>query len=282
MPVSCAGVSARYDARMLGTADLQRRLRRRGVVFVAWAAAWAHMLRFGGTAIVAALSPSVYIPATRDSVEKQIYFTAWQVLPGFVLFIAVLSAVVVRIVDATARDYGLSQFAIEMILRVLVLEVIPLIAALFVSLRSGAAISTEIALMNLRHEIDALTRAGVDPMRHEFVPRLVGCTVSVIALSVVSCAVTLVIAYLGVYGFFLWGLPEFTRTVGTVFSPQITIGLGLKCVFFGIAVGVIPMAEGLAGPLEVHSAPVTVLRGMMRLFFVLLLIEVSSLAFKYI
>lgn len=267
---------------MLGTADLQRRLRRRGVVFVAWAAAWAHMLRFGGTAIVAALSPSVYIPATRDSVEKQIYFTAWQVLPGFVLFIAVLSAVVVRIVDATARDYGLSQFAIEMILRVLVLEVIPLIAALFVSLRSGAAISTEIALMNLRHEIDALTRAGVDPMRHEFVPRLVGCTVSVIALSVVSCAVTLVIAYLGVYGFFLWGLPEFTRTVGTVFSPQITIGLGLKCVFFGIAVGVIPMAEGLAGPLEVHSAPVTVLRGMMRLFFVLLLIEVSSLAFKYI
>lgn len=267
---------------MLGHADLQRRLRRRGVVFVAWASGWARLLRFGGTAIVAALSPSVYNPATRDSAAKQIYFTAWQVLPGFVLFIATLSAVLVRIVDATARDFGLSQFAIEMILRVLVLEVIPLTAALFVSLRSGAAINTEIALMNLRREIDALAGAGVDPMRHEFVPRLVGCTVSVIALTVVSCVVSLVIAYLGVYGFFLWGLPEFSRTVGSVFSPQITIGLGLKCLVFGAAVGVIPMAAGLAGPLEVHTVPVSVLRGMMRLFFVLLLIEVMSLALKYI
>jgi phospholipid/cholesterol/gamma-HCH transport system permease protein len=267
---------------MLGFADLQRRLRRRGVVFVAWASSWAHVFRFGGATIVAALSPSVYNAATRASVAKQIYFTAWQMLPGFVLFVAVLCAVVVRIVDATARDYGLSQFAIEMNLRVLVLEVIPLTAALFVSLRSGAAINTEIALMNLRREFEALTRAGVDPMRLEFVPRLVGCTVSVISLTVVSCAVALIVAYLGVYGFFLWGLPEFTRTVGNVFDAPITIGLALKCVFFGAAVGVIPMAEGLAGTLEVHTVPVSVLRGMMRLFFVLLLIEVMSLAFKYI
>jgi len=266
---------------MLGFADPQRRLRRRGVAFVAWAAGWLQLLRFGGAAIVAALSPSVYNPATRAVVAKQIYFTAWQVIPGFVLFVAVLSAVIVRIVDATARDFGLSQFASELTMRMLVLEVIPLVAALFVSLRSGAAINTEIALMNLRNEIEALRRAGVDPMRFEFVPRLVGCVVSVISLTVFSGTIALVIAYLGVYGFFLWGVPEFTRTVGNVFDAQITIGLGLKCLFFGIAVGVIPISEGLGGPREAHSAPVTVLRGMMRLFFVLLLIEVGSLAFKY-
>lgn len=267
---------------MLGLADLQRRLRRRGVVFVAWASGWLQLLRFGAATTVAALSPSIYNPATRNVVAKQIYFTAWQVMPGFVLFVAVLSAVLVRIVDHTARDYGLSQFASEMTIRVLLLEVIPLTAALFVSLRSGAAINTEIALMNLRNEIDALARAGIDPMRQEFVPRLVGCTFSVISLTAVSCAVALGIAYLGVYGFFLWGLPEFTRSVGNVFSPEITIGLALKCAFFGLAVGVIPMSEGLAGPREVHSAPISVLRGMMRLFFVLVLIEVASLAFKYI
>jgi phospholipid/cholesterol/gamma-HCH transport system permease protein len=249
---------ARYDARMLGFADPQRRLRRRGVVFVAWIAGWLRLLRFGGATIVAALSPSVYNPATRAVVARQIYFTAWQVIPGFVLFVAVLSAVLVRIVDATAREYGLSQFATELTMRVLLLEVIPLTAALFVSLRSGAAINTEVALMSLRNEIEALARAGVDPMRFEFVPRLVG-----------------------VYGFFLWGVPEFTRSVGNVFDAQITIGLGLKCLFFGLAVGIIPMAEGLGGSREVHTAPVTVLRGMMRLFFVLVLIEVTSLAFKY-
>jgi len=266
---------------MLGFADPQRVLRRRGVVFVAWASGWLRLLRFGAAAVVAALSPSIYNPATRAVVAKQIYFTAWQVIPGFVLFVAALSAVIVNIVDATARDYGLSQYANEVTMRVLVLEIIPLIAALFVSLRSGAAINTEVALMNLRNEIEALARAGVDPMHFEFVPRLVGCVVSVVSLTVLSCAIALLIAYLGVYGFFLWGVPEFTRSVGNVFDAQITIGLGLKCLFFGIAVGIIPMGEALAGPREPHVAPVTVLRGMMRLFFVLLLIEVASLAFKY-
>ena len=266
---------------MLGFADPQRILRRRGVVFVAWASGWLRLLRFGSAAVVAALSPSIYNPATRAVVAKQIYFTAWQVIPGFVLFVAALSAVIVNIVDATARDYGLSQYANEVTMRVLVLEIIPLIAALFVSLRSGAAINTEVALMNLRNEIEALSRAGVDPMRFEFVPRLVGCVVSVVSLTVLSCSIALLIAYLGVYGFFLWGVPEFTRSVGNVFDAQITIGLGLKCLFFGIAVGIIPMGEALAGPREPHVAPVTVLRGMMRLFFVLLLIEVASLAFKY-
>jgi phospholipid/cholesterol/gamma-HCH transport system permease protein len=266
---------------MLGFADPQRRLRRRGVAFVAWAAGWLRVLRFGGAAIVAALSPSVYNPATRAMVARQIYFTAWQVLPGFALFVAVLSAVLVRIVEETARDFGLSQFASEMTLRVLLLELIPITAALFVSLRSGAAINTEIALMNLRNEIDALARAGIDPMRFEFVPRLVGCVVSVISLTVLSCALALLIAYLGVYGFFLWGVPDFTRSVGNVFNAQITIGLALKCLFFGVAVGVIPMGEALAGAREAHVAPITVLRGMMRLFFVLFLIEVGSLAFKY-
>lgn len=267
---------------MLGFADPQRRLRRRGAVFVAWAAGWLRLLRFGAATSVAALSPSIYNPATRAVVAKQIYFTAWQVIPGFVLFVGALSAVLVHIVDSTAREYGLSQYANEVTMRVLVLEVIPLVAALFVSLRSGAAITSEVALMNLRNEIEALTRAGIDPMRLEYVPRLVGCVVSVVSLTVLSCALALLIAYLGVYGLFLWGVPEFTRTVGNVFDAQITIGLGLKCLFFGAAVGVIPMAEGLGGPREVQSAPVTVLRGMMRLFFVLVLIEVASLAFKYV
>jgi len=267
---------------MLGFADPQRRLRRGGVAFVAWAASWMRVLRFGGAAIVAALSPSVYNPATRAVVAKQIYFTAWQMIPGFVLFVAVLSAVLVRIVDTTAREFGLSQFASEVIMRVLVLEIIPLIAALFVSLRSGAAINTEVALMSLRNEIEALARVGVDPMRFEFVPRLVGCVVSVVSLTVLSCTIALVVTYLGVYGFFLWGVSDFTRSVGNVFSAQITIGLGLKCLFFGLAVGVIPMGEALGGSREVHTTPVTVLRGMMRLFFVLVLIEVTSLAFKYV
>ena len=47
-------------------------------------------------------------------------------------------------------------------------------------------------------------------------------------------------------------------------------------------VTVIPVAEGMATPRMMFMAPISVLRGMVRLFFVLMLIEVASLAFKYI
>ena len=39
-----------------------------------------------GEALVAALSPGTYNSATRMVVMKQIYFTAWQILPGYGLF----------------------------------------------------------------------------------------------------------------------------------------------------------------------------------------------------
>ena len=48
---------------------------------------------------------------------------------------ALISLVLIRIVVVTALSYGLSQYALQMVIRVLVLELIPLTAALFVALR---------------------------------------------------------------------------------------------------------------------------------------------------
>ena len=102
----------------------------------------------------------------------------------------------------------------------------------------------------------------------------------------VSSAIVLVLAYLNVYGLSPWGLVDYTRTVGRVFHPIVTIGFALKTILFGMAVAVIPMAamfELLRQEDITHSvASSTVQPGAMRLFFVLLLIEAASLAVKYI
>ena len=92
----------------------------------------------------------------------------------------------------------------------------------------------------------------------------------------------LVLAYLNVYGLLPWGIEDYTRTVGRVFSPTVTIGFVLKTVFFGLAVALIPLAAILElqrYPRRVHS---TVQPGALRLLFVLLVIEAASLALKYI
>lgn len=257
-------------------------LTRRGAALLAMLRIWRATLSLTGEVVVAALSPAVYNSATRTVVMKQIYFTAVQILVPFTLFAALLSFVLIQIVVGTAATYGLSEYALEMVVRLLVLEVLPLVTALFVALRSGSAINTEVALMRINNELEALEDSGVDTLRLEFMPRVIGGMLSVLSLTAITSVLALVLAYLAVYGLQPWSLPDFTRVMGQIFDGGILAGLGAKALAFGLAVTVIPVAEGLATPKMMFMAPISVLRGMVRLFFVLMFIEVASLAFKYI
>ena len=248
----------------------------------AWFRAWGRAAAFAFAVAAAALSPSSYTPRLRATTLKQLYFTVWQVFVPFTLFAALFSVVVVDITIRAARGYGLGIYALELVFRVLVLELLPLLTAFFVALRSGSAISTEMALMRVSGELDDMQAAGVDPFEREFLPRVMAAAVSVFALSVMSATIALAAAYFSMYGLSPWGFSEYTWTVAEVFDPQILGGLALKTVLFGIAVAVIPISAGLGATRERKSAPVAVMGGMVRLFFALGLIQVLSLAVKYV
>lgn len=237
---------------------------------------------FAAIAFATALSPSAYDPAARRLAARQIYFSAWQSLPGFTLVSALVSWVLIRIVIRSSNDYGLSEYALELTVRVLVLELIPLFAALYVGLRSGAAINTQVVLMHIRGELEAQQRAGRDPLRHELVPRVIGSAVAVMLLSFLNCAVALLLTYYEMYGISPWGLPQFLRITGEVFAPVADIGLGIKTLLFGVAVAVIPITSALAVPRRERMAPVAVLRGMVGLVLALVAIEGAFLAITYV
>ncbi|MGE0876174.1 MAG: MlaE family ABC transporter permease [Burkholderiales bacterium] len=255
---------------------------RTGEFVIAAAREAVFVVRFAYAALAAALTPSIYLVATREVTMRQIYFTAWKVLPWFVLFTGLFSFVIMQIVILVAREQGLSQFALELILRVLPLEAIPFLTALYVALRSGSAINTEVVLMHIRGDLEALERAGGNAMRDEFIPRIVGCAFSVVALTVVSSAVAFALAYVLLYGFGTAGVQEYTNVVARVFSLPVLAGLVAKGALFGIVVAVIPIASGLAVARESRQAPIAVLKGMVRLFFTLALVEIASLAVKYV
>jgi len=244
---------------------------------------WRRLLRFGGFATVAALSPSSYGPEARAIAVRQIYLTAWKVLPGYLAFSALISVVVIEIVRNAAQAYGLSQVALELVLRVLVLELVPLLTALFLALRSGAAIGIEIALMRVSARLDDEERAGRSPLHAELVPRIAGAALSVFSLTTLAIALSMYLAYALFFGGSNAGLAIFTRVVGQIFDLQIFVGLLLKCGLFGLAVALIPLATGLeAEPGQPGSAPAAVLAGLMKLFVVIGLIEVFSLMVKYV
>ena len=110
------------------------------------------------------------------------------------------------------------------------------------------------------------------------VPMTVNETITLAAL---SCVVALVVAYLAVYGFRLSGLAAYTRLFGQVFNPAVSLIFVLKTAFFSLAVSLIPMASALYGMAESSTRTSAEMRGLVRMFALILLIEVASLVGNY-
>jgi phospholipid/cholesterol/gamma-HCH transport system permease protein len=255
-----------------------------GPLLLRLVASWWYMVHLGAIALVMAFSPSTYNRDNRIVTSRYIYTSTWQVLPWFTLLAALVSLVLIRIVVVTALSYGLSRYALEMVVRVLVLELIPLTAAMFVALRAGLAFNAgdARAVQVVAHEEGAKSRRAQERLRRELVPQVIANAFAVLSLAMVSSVIVLLLAYISVYGSSPWGVLEYTRTVGRVFDPAVTIGFILKTIFFGLAVAVIPTAAILEMHRFGRQSSSTVQPGAIRLLFVLLVIEAASLAVKYI
>ena len=239
------------------------------------------MVLLGAVILVLTLSPSSYSRGNRWLLARHIYSNTLPILLGFTLLCALISVVLTRIVTSTALSYGLSQYALQVVIRVLVLELIPLTAALFVALRCTIPDGAELAGMQARGELQALRLQGIDPVRQEVLPRVVAGIFSTLTLASLSCVVALIVAYLAVYGLTVSGLQAYTRLFGQVFNPSVTLIFVLKTVFFSLAISLIPMASALYGLASSNTRTSAEMRGLVRMFAVLLLLEVLSLVGNY-
>jgi phospholipid/cholesterol/gamma-HCH transport system permease protein len=242
-----------------------------------WLASWWQLLHFTVLIATLACTPSSYNHQHRPALARHLVLGSAPHLLWFTLLSALISLVIIRIVVVTSYSYGLSRYALEMVVRVLVLELIPLITALFVALRSTLPAGVEFAQMRAADGGKAAL-SGWSGLRGEFFPRALAGMFSVWLLGAVSCVLTLILAYLAIYGFTPWALPGYTRVVGQIFNPGVAMILLLKIVLFSLAVGLIPLASSFHATRRRH---VHGLSDMVRMFSVLLLIEAASLMGNY-
>jgi phospholipid/cholesterol/gamma-HCH transport system permease protein len=203
------------------------------------------------------------------------------VLGWFTGLCALLALVITRIVVVTALSYGLSRYAVEMVIRVLVLELIPLTAALFIALRCTIPNGAALAEMRRLGQFDAMRRQGIDPVTAQVLPRVLAGIYATITLAALSCVVATVLAYVGVYGATPAGLPAYTHVFGHVFNGAVSLIFVMKTLFFSLAVSIIPMASGLYDVEGDGSRESAALQGLVRMFAILLLLEAASLAVNY-
>ncbi len=244
-----------------------------------WLADWQRVFMFGAMALVLMAAPATYDAANRASIARHVYLTSWRILPSFTVLAALVSWVLIRVVLVTALHYGLAKFALDLVVKVLVLEVIPLFAALYVATRNALSTRVEVSNIYLPRDLDVLGGAATDRIRDELVPRVIAYGFSVLTMVVVSGFITLVLAYLSVYGFSRWGLPEFERSVGQAFDAVAALSFAIKVAFYSLAVAVIPIAASL------NSTAMSASRlqpGTARLLMALFVIEALSLAVRFL
>jgi len=126
-------------------------------------------------------------------------------------------------------------------------EIGVVVTALLMTSRIGAAISAEVGLMKTTEQIDALKMLGINPVHYLYIPRLLGCFVGLVCLTVFAnafclfCAALVSNLHLGFsYGLFLSSLRRFVQfqdfflsiIKGAVFGliiPSVSCYYGFHC-----------------------------------------------------
>ncbi len=88
---------------------------------------------------------------------------------------------------------GAQVYVADLISMSMVRELAPLMTAIILSGRAGAAIAAELGTMRVGAELDALRAMGIPPVRFLVLPRLIALTVAVPALTLLSM-------FLGIFG----------------------------------------------------------------------------------
>ncbi len=261
-----------------------------GITRVA-AAGWLTLQR-SAALLALALSPSSHVRAVRVAVAHELVLSVAPALVWFALVAAMVSLVIIRIVVATAESYGLAPYALDVLIRVLVLELIPLGAAAFVAMRYTLPQGAALAAAQERGPLPG--PAAHSPLQYALLPRALAGMWGVWMAAALAVVIALVQAYVYLHGLSPWAWSGYTRQVGQLLDGATLLIFFLKTLGFGLVVSLVPMATCLRPPGAAGAATgqtglqaITAdggspeLRSLMRVGVLLLALEVLALVGNY-
>ena len=144
------------------------------------------------------------------------------------------------------RQFGANIYVADLVALSITRELGPLMTAIIVCGRSGAAFAAELGTMRVSEEIDALRTMGFGPMRFLVFPRILGL---ILALPILALFGDLI----AIAGGLVVGLVSLDLTVTSYLGEtrqalriwDVAQGL-IKCGVFAFAIGVVSCQQGLA------------------------------------
>jgi phospholipid/cholesterol/gamma-HCH transport system permease protein len=142
--------------------------------------------------------------------------------------------------------FGANIFVADLVGLAMVRELGPLMTAIIVCGRSGAAFAAELGTMKVSEEVDALRTLGILPLRYLVLPRVLG-------LMLVAPVLTLLANAIGIFGGVLVAALSLDVSPGAfmtelqqVMTPWDVISGLIKSVVFSGTLGIIACQRGLA------------------------------------
>ncbi len=132
------------------------------------------------------------------------------------------------------------------VVRVLMMEMAPVLTALVISGRTGASMAAEIGSMKVSEQIDALQTLSIDPVRYLVLPRFLGLAIMMPILTLFSLTVAVMGAFFVSAYFLNITYQVFFSSVRDFFQIGDLTGGMIKGVIFGMMIALIGCYKGLS------------------------------------
>ncbi len=163
-----------------------------------------------------------------------------------VSLIAFLLGVILAFQSAVAmRKFGAELYVSDLLGLSLLRELAPLMTAILLAGRSGAAFAAELGTMRVNEEVDALTTMGLEPVRFLVVPRLLAAVAMTPLLAVYAGVIGLAGGALVLQAGFGIPLSLYLNEINSVVHWSDFVGGLGKALVFGILVAAVGCMRGL-------------------------------------
>jgi len=203
---------------------------------------------------------------------KQILFTGihtWTVI--VVLFFLIGTLIITQIIVFAGAESA--SMIGKVLIWVVVREVGPLLTAVIVIARSGAAIAAELASMKFNDELWALEVMGIPVARYLVMPRIIGVAISVTMLALYAEIMAINGGFL--VGSLIWNIPFMEFQQGLIqLSTLNEIFLSLlKSFVFGLVIAAVCCHQGLSVEGGATQIPIAATNGVMRSLLLVFIID---------
>ncbi|MGE4319270.1 MAG: MlaE family ABC transporter permease [Deferribacterales bacterium] len=219
-------------------------------------------------------NPHIFYPSVKLVFRRQIYFTGVQILPTFSFVSLALGLALVGGLTKFMVQFGAESAVGSVLVTTTVKELAPLVTAILLTLRTSTAVTAEIALMKMNREIDTLKSLSIDPFVYLYIPRILSGVICMSALSIIFVYISI----LGGYLILSFNLNiSFDFLIGTIFDAftlNIVLVFFIKIILLGYFLMSIPIYTALQVGNAVTEIPIALLRGMFRLFYAIIIVEI--------